>query len=80
MPVLREEGIENNEVGNGMAYDMFGGSADATLVMSEWVETADYGWTKVLFWVLKNAVWCDDKKKKTSWFVEKGEMVVVCLF
>lgn len=35
-------------IGSGKRYGMSGGSADATLVMSEWVRTDDYGWTKVI--------------------------------
>lgn len=35
------------EVGGGLKYLLSGGSADATLVMSEWVQTDDLGWTKV---------------------------------
>ena len=35
--------------GGGLKYGMSGGSAEGTLVMSEWVNTDDYGWTKVRF-------------------------------
>ncbi|CAM9609391.1 unnamed protein product, partial [Laminaria digitata] len=32
--------------GGGLKYGMSGESAEGTLVMSEWVNTGDYGWTK----------------------------------
>lgn len=38
---------EDAIVGRGMEYVMSGGTANAKLIMSEWVETDDYGWTKV---------------------------------
>lgn len=38
----------DSTVGAGKRYEMSGGKADATLVMSEWVRTNDYGWTKVI--------------------------------
>lgn len=41
-------GTSSALVGAGMLYGMSGGKADATLVMSEWVRTDDYGWTKVI--------------------------------
>lgn len=49
MPVLQDdEGTDGGGlVGAGMKYIMSGGSADSILVMSEWVQTEEYGWTKV---------------------------------
>lgn len=35
------------EIASGVEYEMSGGSAEAKLVMSEWVKTDDNGWTKV---------------------------------
>lgn len=35
------------EIASGVGYEMSGGNADASLVMSEWVKTDDNGWTKV---------------------------------
>lgn len=51
-PILQDE--ETGEGGggtnaSGLKYGMSGGSAKGTLVMSEWVNTDDYGWTKVRF-------------------------------
>ena len=51
-PILQDE--ETGEggggtAGGGLKYGMSGGSAKGTLVMSEWVNTDGYGWTKVRF-------------------------------
>lgn len=42
---LRQQ--EGSDGGGGVVYGLLGVSADATLVMSEWVKTDDNGWTKV---------------------------------
>ena len=52
IPVLHEGeassgGNGDTIVDRGLKYLMSGGNADATLTMSEWVKTHDYGWTKV---------------------------------
>ena len=53
-PILQEGETTTNgggggemATGGGLKYCMSGGSADGTLVMSEWVKTDDYGWAKV---------------------------------
>lgn len=38
---------EDAVIGRGVEYVMSGDGADVKLIMSEWVETDDYGWTKV---------------------------------
>lgn len=46
-PVLSTPALEDAERDGGVEYTMTGESAEATLVMSEWVSTEDTGWTKV---------------------------------
>lgn len=46
-PVLSTPVVEDAERNGGVEYTMTGESAEATLVMSEWISTDDSGWTKV---------------------------------
>lgn len=42
----QDDGGEGEEASGGLEYGMSGGSAEATLIMSQWVKTDDNGWTK----------------------------------
>lgn len=42
-----DNGAETGADSEGQRYGMSGGNAKAAVVMSEWVRTDDYGWTKV---------------------------------
>lgn len=55
-------------IGRGVEYVMSGGSADAKLIMSEWVETDAYGWTEVCMYytsMYKNRVLEEDHQDET---------------
>lgn len=43
-----QDSVSSDTIGSGKQYEMIAGSAEATLIMSEWVHTDDYGWTKVM--------------------------------
>lgn len=62
LPALQDEETgDDGFIGRGKTYIMSGGSADASVTMSEWVQTDDYGWTKVTFQTVFLVLVCEKR-------------------